>query len=147
MKAWKEEQQLQMKASMELKHQRAEEKRQQQLNRIVRKAHDEDSKVNEIQFINSLEAQNKKYDILSREKDREMRLQDLQDERQRRHEEKQAKEAAVEERRKALEEERQQRIQELQLRRRAKDQWIEQQFQEKEKERQEMATQKVWQCL
>jgi hypothetical protein len=61
---------------MEQKLQRAEEKRQQQLNRIVRKAHDEDSKVNEILFINSLEAQNKKYDILSKEKDREMKKQD-----------------------------------------------------------------------
>lgn len=128
---------------MEQKLQRAEEKRQQQLNRIVRKAHDEDSKVNEILFINSLEAQNKKYDILSKEKDREMRLQDLQDERQRKLEEKQAKEAAVEERRKVLEEERQQRIQELQQRRKLKDAKIEQQFQEKEKERQEMATQKA----
>ncbi|CAG2113117.1 unnamed protein product, partial [Medioppia subpectinata] len=144
MKAWKEEQQLAMRASMEAKHQRAEEKRQQQLNRIVRKAHDEDSKVNEIAFINELEAQNKKYDILSREKDREARrLQDMHDERHRRHEETKAKEAAVEERRKVLEDERQKRVQELQQRRREKDHKIELQFQEKEKERQEMATQKV----
>ena len=134
---------MQLKASMELKLQKAEEKRQQQLNRIIRKAHDEDSKVNEIQFINTLEAQNKKYDILSKEKDREMRLQDIQEERQRKLEEKQAKEVAAEERRKVLEEERQQRINELQERRRLKDQKIEQQFQEKEKERQEMATQKA----
>ena len=128
---------------MERKQQRAEEIRQQQLNKIVRKAHDEDSKVNEILFINKLEAQNKSHDILSKEKDREMRLQDLHDERQRRLEEKQAKEAAVEERRKVLEEERRQRIHELQRRRRLKDMKIENRMMAKEKERQEMANQKV----
>ncbi len=143
MKAWKEEQQLQLKISMEMKLQRADEKRQLQLKKIVRKAHDEESKVNEIQFINSLEAQNKKYDILNKEKDHELRLQDLHEERLRKSEEKAAKEAAAEERRKAIEEERQARILELKERRKLKDQKIEQQLQEKEKERQETATQKV----
>lgn len=143
MKAWKEEQQMQLKVSMEMKLQRAEVKRQQQLKRIVRKAHDEESKVNEIHFINSLEAQNKRFDILSKEKGHEARLADLQEERQRRVEEKAAKEAAAEERRKALEEERQARLLEMQERRKLKDQKIEQQQQEKEKERIEMATQKV----
>ncbi|XP_067145226.1 S phase cyclin A-associated protein in the endoplasmic reticulum isoform X2 [Centruroides vittatus] len=143
MKAWKEEQQQQRRISMEKKLRRAEEKRRMQLQRIVRKAHDEEEKVNEIAFINTLEAQNKRHDILSKKKDHEARLQDIQEERQRKLEEKAAKEAAAEERRKALEAKRQTRLLEMQERRKLRDLKIEQQLQEKEKERQELANQKA----
>ncbi|RWS16310.1 hypothetical protein B4U79_14864 [Dinothrombium tinctorium] len=143
MKAMKEEQQLQIKKSVEIKLQRAEELRKQNLERIVKKAHDEQSKVNEIQFINTLEAENKRYEILTKEKDCEARLHDLQEERQRKLEEKAAKEAAAEVRRKALEAGRQARIEKWQEKRKLKDAKVEQLLQEKEKERQELAWQKA----
>lgn len=141
-KAQKEEQQLQLKLSMEMRLQRADEKRQQQINKIVRKAHDEDSKVNEILFINSLEADHKKHEIFSKEKVKELRLQDLQEERQRKLEEKASKEAAFEKRRKAIEEEKQARIEKLKEQRKLKVMKIQMQLQEKEKERLELAIQK-----
>lgn len=135
MRAWKEEDSLNLKASVQTKLQRAAAKRKEQLDKIIRKAHDEDSKVSEIQFINNLEAQNRRHDLNSRKKDVEARLQDLQDERQRRLEEKQAKEVAVEERRKTLEAERKAKLLEIQNRRKLKNQKVEQQQQVKEKRR------------
>ncbi|GBN35554.1 S phase cyclin A-associated protein in the endoplasmic reticulum [Araneus ventricosus] len=101
------------------------------------------SKVNEIAFINSLEAQNKRHDLISKEKDHEARLHDIQEERQRKLEEKAAKEAAAEGRRKILEAERQARLTEMQERRKMRDHKVEQLFLVKEKERQELASQKA----
>lgn len=135
MRAWKEEDSIMLKASVQTKLQKAAAKRKEQLDKIIKKAHDEDSKVSEIQFINNLEAQNRRHDINSRKKDVEARLQDLQDERQRRLEEKQAKEVAVEERRKTLEAERKAKLLEIQNRRKLKNQKVEQQQQVKEKKR------------
>lgn len=124
-----------LKASVQTKLQKAATKRKEQLDKIVRKAHDEDSKVSEIQFINNLEAQNRRHDMNNRKKECEARLRDLQDERQRRFEEKLAKEAAAEERRKTLEAERKAKLLEIQQRRRIKNQKVEQQQQVKEKKR------------
>ena len=135
MRAWKEEDTMNLKASVQTKLQKAAAKRQEQLDKIIRKAHDEDSKVSEIQFINNLEAQNRRHDLNSRKKEFEARLQDLQDERQKRFEEKQAKEVAAEERRKNLEAERKAKLIQIQQRRRMKDQKVEQQQRVKEKRR------------
>lgn len=134
-KAWREEDSVNLKQFVQKKLQKAEARRKAQLDKIIRKAHDEDSKVSEIHFINNLEAQNRRHDINSRKKEFEARLQDLQDERQRKFEEKQAKEAAAEERRKTLEAERQAKLQEIQRRRKIKDQKVQQQQQVKEKKR------------
>lgn len=135
MRAWKEEDTLNLKASVQNKLQKAAEKREEQLDKIIRKAHDEDLKVSEIHFINNLEAQNRRHDLNSRKREFEARLQDLQEERQRRFEEKQAKEVAAEERRKTLEAERKAKLIEIQQRRKLKDQKVEQQQQVKERKR------------
>lgn len=51
--------------------------------------------MNEIAFINTLEAQNKRHDALAKLSEYELRLNELQEERQRRQEEKQARDEAV----------------------------------------------------
>lgn len=51
--------------------------------------------VNEIAFINTLEAQNKRHDMFAKLKEYKQRLNELQEERQRRQEEKQARDEAV----------------------------------------------------
>ena len=76
-KAYKEELMRQSKSILEHKLKRAENKRQLQLKNKARKAHEEEAKANEIAFINSLEAQNKRHDILSKHQESEARLHDL----------------------------------------------------------------------
>lgn len=128
---------------MEMKLKRAEENRTQHLLEIVRKAHDEDSKLKEIAFINELEAQNKRHDFMALCQEQEGRLQGIQEERQRRQEEKAAKEAAAEERRRALEAERQLRIQKMKQARREREERVGKMQLEREKERQELAREKA----
>lgn len=136
-RALKEDLMRQARLTVEQKLLRAEEKRQLHLKETAQKAHEEKAKANEIAFINTLEAQNKRHDIMSKHQESEARLEDLREERQRRLEEKQAKEAAVEERRRALEAERLAKLQDMQERRKQRETRILQQQQEKEKERQE----------
>ncbi|XP_063980963.1 S phase cyclin A-associated protein in the endoplasmic reticulum isoform X1 [Diachasmimorpha longicaudata] len=128
---------------MEMKLKRAEENRSQHLLEVVRKAHDEDSKLKEIAFINELEAQNKRHDFMALCQEQEERLQGIQEERQRRQEEKAAKEAAAEERRRALEAERQLRIQKMRQARREREERVGKMQLEREKERQELAREKA----
>ncbi|XP_056243122.1 S phase cyclin A-associated protein in the endoplasmic reticulum isoform X3 [Seriola aureovittata] len=140
---WKEELLEQRRRMMEEKLLHAEFKRELQLQAIVKKAQEEEAKVNEIAFINTLEAQNKRHDALAKLNEYEQRLNELQEERQRRQEEKQARDEAVQERKRVLEAERQARVEELLMRRKEQEARIEQQRQEKEKAREDAARERA----
>ncbi|XP_024906080.1 LOW QUALITY PROTEIN: S phase cyclin A-associated protein in the endoplasmic reticulum [Pteropus alecto] len=142
---WKEELLDQRRRMMEEKLLHAEFKREVQLQAIVKKAQEEEAKVNEIAFINTLEAQNKRHDVLSKLKEYEQRLNELQEEffLERRQEEKQARDEAVQERKRALEAERQARVEELLMKRKEQEARIEQQRQEKEKAREDAARERA----
>lgn len=140
---WKEELLEQRRKMMEEKLLHAEFKRELQLQAIVKKAQEEEAKVNEIAFINTLEAQNKRHDALAKLNEYEQRLNELQEERQRRQEEKQARDEAVQERKRVLEAERQARVEELLIRRKEQEARIEQQRQEKEKAREDAARERA----
>uniref|UniRef100_A0A3Q2NR67 S-phase cyclin A-associated protein in the ER n=1 Tax=Fundulus heteroclitus TaxID=8078 RepID=A0A3Q2NR67_FUNHE len=140
---WKEQLLDQRRKMMEEKLLHAEFKRELQLQAIVKKAQEEEAKVNEIAFINTLEAQNKRHDALAKLNEYEQRLNELQEERQRRQEEKQARDEAVQERKRVLEAERQARVEELLTKRKEQEARIEQQRQEKEKAREDAARERA----
>ncbi|KAM4733873.1 S phase cyclin A-associated protein in the endoplasmic reticulum isoform 2-T2 [Anableps anableps] len=140
---WKEQLLDQRRKMMEEKLLHAEFKRELQLQAIVKKAQEEEAKVNEIAFINTLEAQNKRHDALAKLNEYEQRLNELQEERQRRQEEKQARDEAVQERKRVLEAERQARVEELLMKRKEQEARIEQQRQEKEKAREDAARERA----
>ncbi|XP_044047992.1 S phase cyclin A-associated protein in the endoplasmic reticulum isoform X4 [Siniperca chuatsi] len=140
---WKEELLEQRRRMMEEKLLHADLKRELQLQAIVKKAQEEDAKVNEIAFINTLEAQNKRHDALAKLNEYEQRLNELQEDRQRRQEEKQARDEAVQERKRVLEAERQARVEELLIRRKEQEARIEQQRQEKDKAREDAARERA----
>ncbi|KAI9529803.1 hypothetical protein NQZ68_008042 [Dissostichus eleginoides] len=140
---WKEELLEQRRRMMDEKLLHAELKREVQLQAIVKKAQEEEAKVNEIAFINTLEAQNKRHDALAKLNEYEQRLNELQEDRQRRQEEKQARDEAVQERKRVLEAERQARVEELLMRRKEQEARIEQQKQDKEKAREDAAREKA----
>ncbi|KAL0968285.1 hypothetical protein UPYG_G00264830 [Umbra pygmaea] len=140
---WKEELLDQRRKMMDEKLLHAEFKRELQLQAIVKKAQEEEAKVNEIAFINTLEAQNKRHDVLAKLNEYEQRLNELQEERGRRQEEKQARDEAVQERKRALEAERQARVEELLVKRKEQEARIEQQKQEKERAREDAARERA----
>lgn len=128
---------------MEEKLQRYAENRNQYIKQKIRKAHDEEEKLKEIAFIKSLEAQNKRLDFMDLKKEQEGRLQDLEAERQKRVEEKAAKEAAVERRRLELAIERKKRLERIDETRREREQRVVSMQEKREKMRQQIARDKV----
>lgn len=128
---------------MEERLQRATENREIYLRVKVKKAHDEEEKLREIAFIKSLTEQNRRLDLLESSKEHEVRMHDLEQERQKRVEEKAAKEAAAERRRLEIEQERQKRLEKISETRREREKRVGKIQEQKEMERQKLATQKA----
>ena len=134
---WKNEILSQRKSAYELKLTQAEDKRKEHLRNIVKKAHEEENKVNEIAFIMTLEAQNKRAEMKSKHEVYEARKQEievsleektrycswwkpsgvLQEVRLKKLEESRALEEAAKERRKNMEQEKENRLTEMQAKR------------------------------
>nr|CDP93957.1 Bm6285 [Brugia malayi] len=85
---------------LQMRMAKAEENRQKNIEEKVKKARDDDVKVMEVQFINTIGADNMRHDVMIRSQEWEQRVQTIANERARKNEEKAAKEAAAEERRK-----------------------------------------------
>jgi len=122
---------------------RAKEQREQKLLKIKLKAQAEDTKVNEIAFINELQEKNKRHEVLMKIDEHETRLQELESEKTKVMEIKTAKEESVKKRLRVIEKERQDRIDELVVKRKDKEERIEQQRLEREKERLKVASEKA----
>ncbi|UJR08302.1 hypothetical protein I4U23_012573 [Adineta vaga] len=139
---WKEELIKARKSTIEIKMQRAEEKRQYLLLLKAKKAGDEDVKGQEIAFINCLQQENRRQTLKERYQKEEQFKQYLEEERVKKHDEHKQKELAAENRRKQLEALRQTRLNEMQEKRKTKEKMIEQHLNEKRKQKQTAAFEK-----
>ncbi|CAJ0946603.1 unnamed protein product, partial [Mesorhabditis belari] len=123
-----------------------EEKRNKNIAEIVKKAKDDDQRVQEVIFCNTVEADLSAHEKEIREKVKEKEFEKRKDrianERQKRHGEKVAKEQAAEERRKVAEQERVARLQELAEAKQARSSLVEAQREELEKGRRERRRQR-----
>ncbi|PIO70864.1 hypothetical protein TELCIR_07263 [Teladorsagia circumcincta] len=122
---------------LEIRMERAQENREKNITEIIRKAKDDEQKVLEVQFINSLQGGNMLLDLRMRDAGVEERKQTIAEERARRMEEKAAKEHAAEERRKVAEMERIARLQEIAERKEARHAQLAAQRNEQERLRSE----------
>ncbi|CAF3968819.1 unnamed protein product [Rotaria sp. Silwood2] len=136
---WKEELIKARKTTIEIKMQRAEEKRQYLLLLKAKKAGDEDLKGQEIAFIKCLQQENRRQTLKERYQKEEQYKQYLEEERVRKHDEHKQKELAAENRRKELEAIRQTRLNEMQEKWKTKERMIEQHLTEKRKQKQTAA--------
>ncbi|VDK43990.1 unnamed protein product [Gongylonema pulchrum] len=122
---------------------KAEENRQKSINEIVKKAREDDVKVMEVQFINTVEAANMRHSVMTRCQEWEQRAQTIASERAKKSEEKAAKEAAAEERRKTAETQRIEKIRE----KFEKKELLDAQRSEQERERTEAARERQKQLI
>ncbi|CAF1137260.1 unnamed protein product [Adineta steineri] len=139
---WKEELIKARKTTIEIKMQRAEEKRQYLLLLKAKKAGDEDLKGQEIAFIKCLQQENRRQTLKERYQKEEQFKQYLEEERVKKHDEHKQKELAAENRRKQLEAIRQTRLNEMQEKWKTKERMIEQLLNEKRKQKQTAAIEK-----
>ncbi|VDK83655.1 unnamed protein product [Litomosoides sigmodontis] len=123
---------------LQMRMAKAEENRQKSIEEKVKKARDDDVKVMEVQFINTMEADNMRHDVMVRSQGWEQRVQTIANERARKSEEKAAKEAAAEERRKTAENQRREKI----LEKFVKHELLEAQRNEQEREKNEATREK-----
>ncbi len=125
------------------KMKKAEEKRQQYIENIRRKAHEEDAKLKEIAFINELQAQNARIDMIAHtqnvDEKHEERLAELAEERARKVEEREAKEAKAQQRRKDMEDKRLRRMEAMKERIRSREERIQEEKESTRREREEAA--------
>ncbi|CAF2625926.1 unnamed protein product [Rotaria sp. Silwood2] len=132
---WKEELIKARKTTIEMKMQRAEEKRQYLLFIKAKKAGDEDLKGQEIAFIKLLQQENRRQTLKERYQKEEQFKLFLEEERVKKHDEHKQRELAAENRRKELEAIRQTRLNEMQEKWKTKERMIEQQLIEKRKQK------------
>jgi len=116
------------KGMIETKLKKAEEKRIQHIEGIRKKAHKEEEKLKEIAFINSLQAQNTRMDMMFQvehaDENCEERLAEIAGERAKKAEQREEREAKAEERRRVMEDERQKQKNAMIEKRREKEERI-----------------------
>ena len=123
--------------------QRAEELRDSHLEGKRKKAQEEDAKINEIAFINKLEEENKKMEVIDKLNESQERLNELEEERQRKRTDSAAKQEAARARRFAMEAERKARLQLQESKRQAREEEVAQAKRRSASEREKASAQRL----